>query len=264
MLSSFTSPTAENSSMELYIIRHAQSVNNALWAETGIDDDRLPDPPITEKGHQQARCLAAFLADGDPAAEPNYFAQRHNRGGFGLTHLYTSLMVRSIMTATYVAGRTGLPLTAWLDIHERGGLHDTDPMTGLELGIEGPNRDHFIQAHPGLVLPPELGERGWWDRPPESVEESYPRALQVWETLFDRHGNSEDRVAIVSHGGFFQSLLATLLGMDDSSAYMTPAVGQIWFGMSNTAISRIDLVNGTGAVRYINRVDHLSSELITG
>jgi 2,3-bisphosphoglycerate-dependent phosphoglycerate mutase len=250
--------------MELYIIRHAQSENNALWAETGTSDGRQPDPSITDIGHQQAQLLANFLVNGDPEGEPNSFAQRHNRGGFGLTHLYTSLMVRSIVTASYVAERTGLPLTGWLDIHERGGLHQTDPATGEEIGEAGPNRAFFADNHPALVLPPEIGEQGWWGQPPEDVESSYPRALRVWETLQHRHGGTDDHVAIISHGGFFQSLLMTLLGMDDTSVWKSAIAGQIWFGMSNTAISRVELTNGNGVVRYINRVDHLPSHLITG
>lgn len=250
--------------MELYIIRHAQSENNALWAETGTSEGRTADPSITPIGHRQAQLLAEFLAEGDPDREPNTFARRHNRGGFGLTHLYTSLMMRSIRTAGYVAERTGLPLHAWTDVHERGGLHETDVATGEETGVDGPNRAHFAAEFPSLVLPDELGERGWWSRPPEAVDASFPRALRVWEALVARHGDTDDRVAIITHGGFFQSLLVTLLGMDDASRFKTASAGQIWFGMSNTAISRIELSNGNGAVRYINRVDHLPSELITG
>lgn len=250
--------------MELYIIRHAQSENNALWAETGTSDGRRSDPSITDVGHKQARLLADFLAKGDPDQEPNRFAQRHNRGGFGLTHLYTSLMIRSVVTAGYVAERTGLPLHGWPEVHERGGLHETDERTGEETGVAGPNRAYFAAEYPHLVLPDTLGEEGWWSRPPEDISDSMPRALGVWEALQARHGGTDDRVAVVSHGGFFQSLLMTLLGMDDSSPFKTSITGQVWFGMSNTAISRIELTNGNGAVRYINRVDHLPSELITG
>ena len=46
--------------MQLYIIRHAQSVNNAL------DDQRyrVSDPLLTEVGHRQAAMLAEHLAHG--------------------------------------------------------------------------------------------------------------------------------------------------------------------------------------------------------
>ncbi len=40
--------------MQLYIIRHGQSFNNALWDRTGGGNGRLPDPHLTEIGQQQA------------------------------------------------------------------------------------------------------------------------------------------------------------------------------------------------------------------
>ena len=51
--------------MQLYIIRHAQSYNNALtdWTE------RVSDPPLTELGEQQADLLAAYLASTPAEAE---------------------------------------------------------------------------------------------------------------------------------------------------------------------------------------------------
>lgn len=235
-----------------------------MWAATGTSEGRTADPSITPVGHRQAQLLADFLAEGNPELAGDYFARRHNRGGFRLTHLYTSLMLRSIETARYVAERTGLPLVGWVDIHERGGLHETDEATGQESGIPGPNRAALLEAFPTLIVPPEIGEQGWWNRAPEEVEASLPRALRFWATLAERHGATDDRVAIVSHGGFFQSLLITLLGLEDSSAWKTPVAGPIWFGMSNTAVSRIELSSGGGAVRYLNRVDHLPAELITG
>lgn len=251
--------------MELYIIRHAESENNALWAATlGDSDGRLPDPLITETGHRQAELLAEYLATGDPDLEPNYYARRHNRGGFGLTYLYTSLMLRAIATANYVSERTGLPLHAWPEIHERGGLHDTHPETGEKVGVDGPNRDHFVRHFPALSLPDEIGELGWWNRPPESVDESYPRAQRVWATLFERHGNTDDRVAMVTHGGFFQSLLETLLVTDETSTLRPAALSKVWFGLSNTGICRISFEDEYTAIRYLNRVDHLPSDLITG
>ncbi len=250
--------------MELYLIRHAQSENNAEWAAHGTDAGRKADPAITALGHQQAQHLAEYLAAGEPDSEPNYFARRHNRGGFGLTHLYTSLMIRSVATAGYVAKSTGLPLLSWADVHERGGLHEKHPETDEEIGVSGPNRDYFAAEFPELVLPPDLGATGWWDRPMEHVEESYPRAMRVWEELIERHGGTDDRVAVVSHGGFFQSLMVTLLGTDQEDEWQTLGLSRLWFGMSNTAISRIVFTDGYGVISYLNRVDHLPSELITG
>ena len=49
--------------MELYLIRHGQSTNNARW-ETLDGRSTVPvsDPTLTEKGVRQAELLAEFLA----------------------------------------------------------------------------------------------------------------------------------------------------------------------------------------------------------
>jgi len=47
--------------MQLYFIRHAQSINNALWQENGHNNGRKADPLITEIGKQQAERVGAFL-----------------------------------------------------------------------------------------------------------------------------------------------------------------------------------------------------------
>ena len=55
----------------LYLIRHAQSPNNQNWTGSDFHPDREPDPDITERGHFQARALAAHLAD--PIREPRQY-----------------------------------------------------------------------------------------------------------------------------------------------------------------------------------------------
>jgi 2,3-bisphosphoglycerate-dependent phosphoglycerate mutase len=79
--------------MQLYYIRHAQSENNALWEATGSDEGRSSDPELTEIGKQQITCLAQFLKTGDPVLG-NRRMDAQNLAGFGLTHLYCSLMVQ--------------------------------------------------------------------------------------------------------------------------------------------------------------------------
>ena len=49
--------------MKLYIIRHAQSINNALANQM----DRVCDPSLTELGYRQAEIVAQHLVGGiDP------------------------------------------------------------------------------------------------------------------------------------------------------------------------------------------------------
>lgn len=256
--------------MHLYLIRHAQSANNDLYARTGGSDGRHADPVLTELGHQQARLLANHLAT-QPFSQTDdrlpllvEFASRHNRRGFALTHLYCSLMTRAIQTGSYIASATELPLVAWPEVHERGGLHLMDEESGEDNGVAGPNRAWFMDEFPHLILPDELGDEGWWNRPREPFADCLPRARTVWSHLMARHGDTDDRVAIVTHAGFFQSLMTVLFTPAERLSSSTLEVEQLWFGVSNVSISRFEVEKDSIVVRYLNRVDFLPDELVTG
>lgn len=161
--------------MQLYIIRHAQSVNNAIWAATGNGNGRLSDPPITDLGHQQARHLADHLANAKTNLSDNY-DDITNRSGFVLTHLYSSLMLRAVQTGHYIADTLDMPLHAWEIIHEWGGIYEDDPETGKPVGLPGPNRAFFTARFPRFVPPAALAEAGWWNRPYEPPQNTPTRA----------------------------------------------------------------------------------------
>jgi 2,3-bisphosphoglycerate-dependent phosphoglycerate mutase len=239
--------------MEFYFIRHAQSENNALWTLTGSIQGRLEDPDLTDLGRQQAEILAGFL--GRPGGWPH--VPEHdiqNVAGFSFTHLYCSLMVRAVVTGTVVASALGLPLVAWEEIHEVGGIARRDPETGEGFGLPGHNRAYFEAHHPDLILPTSLGQEGWWNRPYEEPAHRPRRARRFLEALLQRHGG-DDRVAIISHGGFYNQFLRILLGLTDTEG--------LWFSLNNAAITRIDFDDGDVWIRYNNRLDFMPGELIT-
>jgi 2,3-bisphosphoglycerate-dependent phosphoglycerate mutase len=240
--------------MQLYFIRHGQSENNALWLSTGSYDGRSEDPGLTEVGRQQSELLAQFLcqADSNMAVNGGGF---QNEAGFGVTHLYTSLMVRAVSTGTIIANALDLPLVAWEDLHEYGGIYLRDEQTDVPIGLPGRNRAYFEKHYPDLVLPDSLGEEGWWNRPFEEPELRLPRAKRFLRDLMERHGHTEDRVAVVSHGGFFNYLLAAILNMPGREGYR--------FVINNAAISRIDFHDEDTWLIYLNRVDFLPKRLIT-
>ena len=66
--------------MHLYIIRHAQSANNELYATTGGSKGRQADPPLTELGHRQAQVLARALAARPDGAALNRYALHYQTG----------------------------------------------------------------------------------------------------------------------------------------------------------------------------------------
>jgi 2,3-bisphosphoglycerate-dependent phosphoglycerate mutase len=175
--------------------------------------------------------------------------------GFFLTHLYTSLMVRAVATGTIVSEELGLPLVAWEDAHEGGGIYLEKPETGECIGQPGKDRAYFETHYPQLVLPEGLGEAGWWNRPFETEEQRPLRARRFWQQLIERHGQTDDRVAVISHGGFYNYLMAAILKM--------PSSDRVWFVLNNAAITRIDWYDQHVDLVYMNRVDFLPQELIT-
>lgn len=241
--------------MRLFFIRHGQSVNNALWDESGSNSGRSEDPELTAAGHKQASLLAHFISEKDLAGRQNGNRRESSRDTFGFTHLYTSLMVRSVATATYVAQATGLTLVGWPEIHECGGIYEDGEEEGQRFGLPGKTRSYFTQHYRHLVLPESVTDDGWWNKPFETYEDRPQRAAQVYQMLLERHGQTNDRVAIVSHGGFYMELMRVFFKIGEENC---------WYMMNNTGISRFDFRdNGEISLIYHNRTEHLPETLIT-
>lgn len=262
--------------MQLYFIRHAESTNNRLYAQTGSDQGRSEDPELTDLGCQQAQALARYLAD--PANfPPSEITRRLPSQGEappdpgGLTHLYTSLMVRAVATASLIAEATGLTPEGWLDLHEEGGIfrEQEPPCPGdppLRIGLPGKTRRYFEVHYPRLKLPPQVGEDGWWNRPFEERAERPQRAARLLSELLRRHAaprpdGGEDRIALVSHGGFYNLFMRQVLSLPATRPDGTE--NAIWFALYNTAITRLDYRDGQWVVVYQNRVAHLPPAWIT-
>ena len=251
--------------MQLFFIRHAQSENNALYTSGRGDEVRSHDPALTELGRRQAACLAEGLARANPSLATDQ-ADSQNRAGFGLTHIYCSLMLRAVATGTAVADRLGMPLHAWLDWHEEGGLYLDGP-NGERLPTAGPGRADFARDYPRLVLPDDLTDAGWWvrpatnpaERPAERPFEEQPerplRARRVLAELLARHTNPDDRVAVISHGGFYNHIIGALTEQ--------PLPYRLNHLLNNTSVSRVALTAQGNYLVYQNRCEHLPDGMIT-
>lgn len=234
--------------LRFYFIRHGQSTNNAKFAREGTQFDRLSDPQMTPLGVQQAQALAEFLSQAEEQPDSTQ-PDQDVYTGFGFTHLYTSLMVRSVHTAVILGRALELQPIAWLETHERGGIYLADPNSGDPVGLPGNPRTFFEEHYPELKLPDSLGEDGWWGKPYESREQSRQRAQTVIQELLNRHGGRQDRVALVSHGGFFQEVVAAVMGI--------PTFGDHWLMLHNTGMARFDYSGESFVIEYMNRLDWL-------
>lgn len=247
--------------MELYFIRHGQSINNANWNKPGFVES--PDTALSELGYEQANCVAEFLGDAQTITDPQKW-NIQNRFGFGFTHIYTSLMERAVNTAAPTARCLGIPFAAWEEIHESGGIYGREGDL-KDKGLPGKSRSYFEQHFPELVLPSHLNGTGWWNnRPIETEEQCQERARKFLKDLLDRHGDvdgrPEHRVVIFSHGGFFGHLIFAIL----NAPWRQAAHGmRSWFSLNNCAISRFDFRGDEVSIAYLNRTDHLPDHLIT-
>lgn len=246
---------------KLYLIRHAQSENNAIWDGSGDHQPgRKVDPEITDTGQRQAEVLGATLAH--PEAEPRQHPfETVAAAHFGLTHVYCSLMTRSILTAEHIANACGLKLQALPDIFEKHGMYDVDAEGNLQ-GMPGPGRDYFNERFPGLGLPDDFNDAGWWSRPVEDEAIFLQRMKNVVAAVRQRLYDSDDHVAMVVHGDFIDQFVNELMGV----IRYQPNYDNHWVAnwtFHNTSISRFDFVQGAHSVIYLNRIDHLPNELVT-
>jgi 2,3-bisphosphoglycerate-dependent phosphoglycerate mutase len=239
--------------MELYLVRHGQSHNNSLTDGIG----RMCDPPLTEAGQAQAVQVAAHLSrkTGDLSLQ-TYPQASQNCHGYGITRLLCSPMLRALQTTQPIAKALGLSPHVWPDVHEQYGIWlDKDDGKG-PVGLAGLSRSEIVEGFPGYELAEEIGEEGWWNRPVETETQWRQRAIRVANEIRTRFGATDERVAVVGHGGFTNELMHELLGR--------AALPGIYFGQQNTGITRMDFEeNEVLRVRYVNRVVHLTPELIT-
>lgn len=239
--------------MQLYFIRHAQSENNRIWSETGSSTGRSEDPGITALGQIQARFLAEFIHSRLPVVPANSYDEV-NANGIGLTHLYTSLMARAILTGDAVAEKLDLPLVGLMDVHEGGGIYLDDAETGELHGLPGKTPEELARLSSRLVLP-EINPTGWWNRPFEDREERIGRAKRALAEVLEKHGGTDERIAIFSHAAFYNYFLTAIFELEERLP--------LWFYLNNTGITRIDFDEQGAMMVYSNRTEHLPVELLT-
>ena len=234
---------------QLYLIRHGQSGNNALADQR----ERTADPDLTSNGHAQARLVARHLQK--RADKTDLRDGRSGVAGHGIEQLVCSAMLRALQTAQPIATALGLAPEVSLDIHESGGIW-LDGRDGRgPVGGPGLRRSQIASRFPGFLLPCAATENGWWNRPMEQPEEMTARAARVAAAFRKRLADANERVAIVSHGTFLNTLIAHL-------TFGAP-VANVFMSNHNTAISRLDFAGDRVMLRYLNRIDHLPPELVT-
>ena len=235
--------------MRLLLVRHGESENNRIRAETGSWAGRSPDPELTTLGHAQAGKLADFyLEQGLPRPDV----------------LLTSLMRRAVSTAAPLARAFDLPLQGNVLLHEVGGIYEAEDEGPHVVGVPRPGSaaSTLLELSPHLVLPGEADETGWHRRPFEPPAQAWERACEVVAMLRQQYGDSDQLVAVVSHAWFSQYLIHALLGWKPAPDGRLSA----WLVIHNTGHTLIELETGPGwppALLWLNRHDHLPEDELT-
>jgi len=221
--------------MQLYLIRHAESENNAR-----MPHQRTEDPPLTAVGRLQAQHLSTWIKT------------------LKIDTLICSPVRRSIETTRYITAVTGLHVQVWADVFEEGGIYRGYGPEAIAGGPGLADADiigHFHE-HAGSTLDPSIGEDGWWNRDRESADEAVVRATAVSKRLIETFGDSGQTVVAVTHADFKRKLLTQMLGqyVDASSLGM----------LRNTGITKVSFAGERWQLDWFNSVTHLPAKLITG
>ena len=185
--------------MYVYLVRHAQSENNALTAPGLHNPSRRADPGLTRKGEAQARALerrfAEFVASSSKATVD--------------AEIWTSCMRRCLLTTEGIARGMGTRARCAPALHEHGGCFEgARGARGVE-GRRGMTKDEIEGEFERIDAPEEIKD-GWWDpaRGCESVRDAQTRGAEVAKWLWDkaramREGAATKAdVVLVSHGMF--------------------------------------------------------------
>jgi broad specificity phosphatase PhoE len=148
-------------------------------------------------------------------------------------------MSRALETACALAEATGLSPRVLVDLCEHRELPE----------FRGFPRSFLEERYPTIELPDECTEEGWWSGEEELEEALYERASRAIARLREQHEGTEDRVLLVTHGGFASALLSVLLGL--------PTCGYMRFWHHNCAFSHLDLEPGAVRVRELNSTWHI-------
>lgn len=222
--------------MKLYLIRHAESGNNAVPTY-----QRVEDPAITAVGRMQANHLAEWIAT------------------LRADVLITSPFLRTIQTVLPVLNSTRLKLDIWHDVFERGGCFRGYNESNFA-GAQGMGRSQILQAlgdhATSSVLDETIEESGWWgQKDRETDAEAELRAKAVCTRLLQSFTDGQV-VLLLIHADLKRLMLAEMMHGQVDVARLGP--------MRNAGITKVNRIGDEWQLDYFNSVTHLPARLITG
>ncbi len=207
----------------LYLIRHGQSDfgwQGEPWASARGDQW---DPPLSERGAEQAALLAGRLLVMD--LEPFV--------------VYSSPLRRASETAEAFARLAGTDVTV-----------DDELVEAHIGGWEGKPFEEIIGFDPDVVQHVR-NQRAIWHRAPgaEGGEGFRSRVRTAVDAIVD--GHPRENVLVFAHGGVINAYVGDLLGLRQ----------EMFFLPENTSLNSVDVDGETRTVRFLNDVLHLTDPL---
>ena len=222
--------------MLVYLIRHAESQNNAKPAY-----NRVEDPVLTAVGRLQAQYLAQWIQ------------------GLDFDMLITSPVLRALQTARSIHESTGHHVHVWDNVFEQGGIFrgfgpDANQggagLTRLQV------HQHAARDGSLCTLDGSIGDSGWWGRPRETQAEAWQRAAMVAKRLVACASKQVEALVVVTHADFKRKLLLTLL----PESFGPNQVNRL----SNTGVTKLEWDASGWRLSYLDEVTHLPARLVTG
>lgn len=206
--------------MRILLIRHGQSQANVNGRIQG------PDDPLTDLGREQAELLGAYLATHE-----------------SIDRFISSSLDRAQETAHIIASHTGNEI----ELEPRY----AEIMNGDAVGMLWTD---WRAANPDLAevwgWDVRHADAGWAGG--ESGRDVCKRAFAAFDEHLAQHVDTNDTLAIVSHGGVIAWLAASING--DNLDYWPAAYGDI----ANCSISEVEIdADGKPALTRWNSTDHL-------
>lgn len=214
-------------SMQLFLIRHAQSQNNAL-----PESRRIEDPGLTDLGCRQAERLGDWVPE------------------LRLTRLITSPFRRTLLTTEPIRQATALTPEVHSILHEQGGCY-AGHEPGRLMGRPGMSREEIDREFPGYSIADEIGDQGWWaSRPYETYDAARRRAAALLDWTRKRFADTEERVAYVMHADIKRLFLELI----HDGPLDTPR---------NTSVTAVEVTPAGQSLQQFNQVAHLPADMLS-
>lgn len=198
---------------EVIIVRHPQTVANAEGRFVGSSESE-----ITDHGREQIMTLTAMMDDLRPSA------------------VFTSPLKRALVTAQAIVA-CGIPVTVLDDLKEID-FGRAEGLTYAEITALGMKIDYLINGTAGAKSASDLDGPGEGPVAPggETWTAFQTRVIRAAQTI----ENAGSRVAVVTHGGVFRTLLAHWMGVPMEASWR--------FSLPNATVATLRIVDGAGVL----------------